>query len=82
MAVTWPKGSRPVRDGGKPGVRVGAFLGRFGGTVFYEGDLLIGSGSGGGPLPEMTVKPGDDCRSGTYQVSFGTVERVAEFPDN
>lgn len=81
VAVIWPKGSRPVFDDGRRGVRVGAFLGRLGGTVLYEGDLLFGAGRGGTSGSEPAQPLGDDCRTGTESVAFGEVAQVEELPD-
>ena len=67
IAVIWPKGSRPVKENGQPGVRVGGFLGRFGGSIFVDGDLLVGEGGGLGYVAQESQRPGDDwgnsCRS-------------------
>jgi len=81
VAVVWPKGSRPIGDDERPGVRVGGFLGRFGGETYYEGDLLVGMGSGVGYVAQTTRRPDDDCHSGTLGVVFGQVERVDKLPD-
>jgi len=81
VAVVWPKGSRPVKEDGRAGVRVGGFLGRLGGTTFFEGDILVGEGSGVGYVAQVTRKPDEDCHSGTLHVSFGVVERVERLPD-
>lgn len=81
IAVIWPKGTRPVTQDGKHGVRVGGFLGRFGGSILLEGDLLIGTGGGPGYVRQVTQKPGEKCYKGTLGAVFGTVERVDTLPD-
>jgi hypothetical protein len=44
--VAWPRGTRTVVDGDRPGVRVGAFLGRVGGTTMLDGDTVaLGGGA-------------------------------------
>jgi hypothetical protein len=46
LGVAWPRGTRGVVDGDRPGVRVGAFLGRVGGTTMLDGDpVALGGGA-------------------------------------
>jgi len=78
LAVVWPIGSRPAVVDGRPGVRVGGFLGRFGGEVDFPGDILVGQGVGIGFVRQPTKRPGPNCYEGTLWV--GHVERVTELP--
>jgi hypothetical protein len=49
--VAWPKGTRPIVEDDRAGVRVRAFLGRIGGTTLRDGD-------------EVRLGGGEDSRTG------------------
>lgn len=57
--VAWPRGTRGVVEGDRRGVRVGAFLGRFGGTTLLDGDQVALGGGADSRTNDLLA--GSDC---------------------
>jgi len=76
FGVVWPAGTRPAKSGSERGVRIGAFLGRFGGFTVMEGDKVEGGG-GGGELPSMDPEL-SRCAEGDVFIFTDNVRVVGE----
>lgn len=54
--IVWPKGTRPVVEEGRRGVRVGGFVGQLGGAAVLDGDRTSIGGGASSEIPDRLLQ--------------------------